>query len=218
MEVKTELPDPTSLPRLKRKASDASSVEPMDVDQSHMDVDDTGGATKGELLRRLMEREQHIKDLRSDFGAAESELTKSLHMRIEELEESNDDNLNKISALDDNCTRAHNRIRFLEQQLSQKDATTRLTATRFGNLQTKCNEKEKEVAKISERYERLALQGLPMSPLHQNQKRTTRRTWGEEHRDSQVPIRHRMHARRHSRTTIADHREEWPTTRDESAL
>ena len=174
MEVKTELPDPTSLPRLKRKASDASSVDPMDVDQSHMDVDDTGGATKGELLRRLVEREQHIKDLRRDFGAAESELTKSLQMRIEELEESNDDNLNKIGRLDDNCTQAHNRIRMLEQMLSQRDATTRLNATRFGNLQTKYNEKEKELARISERYERLALQGLPMSPLHQNAMRELR--------------------------------------------
>ena len=174
MEVKTELPDPTSLPRLKRKASDASSVEPMDVDQSHMDVDDTGGATKGELLRRLQEREQHIKDLRRDFGAAESELTKSLQMRIEELEEFNDDNNNKISRLNDNCSQAHNRIRMLEQQLSQREATTRLNATRFGNLQTKYNEKEKELARINERYERLALQGLPMSPLHQNAMRELR--------------------------------------------
>ena len=73
----TTLDRPTNLPGVKRKASD-SSVETMDVDQCHMDLDDTGGATKDELLRRLAEREEHIRELRKDFATSQNEYAKSL--------------------------------------------------------------------------------------------------------------------------------------------
>ena len=177
LEVKVEPPlmaRPAGLSGLKRKVSDAS-VEPMEVDQSHMDVDDSGGATKDELLRRLVEKEQHIKDLRQDFKTSDEEYTKMLLKEIDELKEritelgdDNQENLDKYGWAMDNHARAVDRIRILESQLKQKDDNTRLTATRFGNLQTKYNEKEAELTKLQERYERLAMNGLPMSPLTQN--------------------------------------------------
>ena len=55
----------------------------------------------------------------------------------------------------DNHSRAVDQARLLENQLKQREADTRLTATRFGNLQTKYNEKEKELAKLQERYDRI---------------------------------------------------------------
>ena len=186
-EVKMELPGDTTLdrpmvlPGVKRKASDSEN-EAMDVDASHldvMDVDDSGGATKDELLRRLQEREQHIRDLRQDFKTSEDEYAKMLLKEIDELKEKitelegdNQDNIDKYSWAMDNHSRAVERIRALEHQAKQREDGTRLTATRFGNLQTKYNEKEKELAKLQERYDRLAMNGV--SPLTQNAMRDLR--------------------------------------------
>lgn len=159
-EVKTEPSGDSTLDRptpIKRKVSD-TSVEPMDVDQSHMDLDDSGGATKSELLRRLQEREQHIRDLRHDFKTSEDEYAKALQReidelqeKIKELEDDNQENIDKYSWAMDNHSRAVERIRALEHQAQQREEGTRLTATRFGNLQTKYNEKEKELVKLQER-------------------------------------------------------------------
>ena len=129
----------------------------------------------------MVEKEQHIKDLRQDFKTSDEEYTKMLLKEIDELKEritelgdDNQENLDKYGWAMDNHARAVDRIRILESQLKQKDDNTRLTATRFGNLQTKYNEKEAELTKLQERYERLAMNGLPMSPLTQNAMRDLR--------------------------------------------
>lgn len=179
--MKTEPSGDTTLDRptsMKRKVSD-TSVEPMDVDQSHMDLDDSGGATKSELLRRLQEREQHIRNLRQDFKTSEDEYAKALQReidelqeKIKELEDDNQENIDKYSWAMDNHSRAVERIRALEHQAQQREEGTRLTATRFGNLQTKYNEKEKELAKLQDRYDRLAMSGV--SPMTQDAMRDLR--------------------------------------------
>ena len=61
-------------------------------------------------------------------------MIKSLQERVAELEEANEENLDKYGAAMDNCSRAHDRNRMLEQQLKQRDDTTRLNATRFGDI------------------------------------------------------------------------------------
>ena len=176
VEVKTE--DATlerPIRPMKRKVSDDGlSAQAMDVDQSHMDVDDSGGATKDELLRRLAEREDHIRELRKDFATSENEYAKSLELEIEDLKYRNEESMDKYTTAVANHTRALDRIGFLENHVKQKETDTRLTATRFGNLQTKYNEKEKEMAKLQDRYDRLVMNGLQESPLTQNAVRDLR--------------------------------------------
>ena len=172
---------PVGLPGTKRKASDdGSSVEDMDVDQSHMDVDDSGGATKDELLRRLADREEHIRELRRNFETSENEYAKSLLQEID-LKDKNEENLDKYEWAMNSHSRAVDSIRALENQLKQKETDTRLTATRFGNLQTKYNEKEKELTKLQERYDNLC--GLHAGPLAQNAMRDLRSQIDEKNKE-----------------------------------
>ncbi len=107
-----------------------------------------------ELLRRLLEKEEHIRELRSNFATSE--------------EDKSEENIDKYAWAMDNHARAVDRIRILEQRLKQKETDARLTATRFVNLQTKYNEKEKELAKLQGRYDKVVMNGLPASPRTQN--------------------------------------------------
>ena len=55
----------------------------------------------------------------------------------------------------EDLAKAQDRIRYLDGQIKDKTELIRLNATRFGNLTTKHNEKEKEFARLQERYDQM---------------------------------------------------------------
>ncbi len=152
VKVQEEPMEPSSR---KRKVDEHESIA-MEVDRCAIfdKVEEEREATLEELHKRLDEEEAYIAAMTNsrDHYKDLAHKNKELYLEWQDKEAKAVDKFGEVM---EDLAKAEDRIRYLDGQLKDKTELNRLNATRFGNLTTKHNEKEKEFERLQERYDKM---------------------------------------------------------------
>ena len=153
VKVKQELTEPST--RKRKVMVDEHETIAMEVDRCSLYdkvEEEEREATTEELIRRLGEKEDYIEVMTKNRDHYKNLAEERQQLYLEWMDKENKA-LDKYGEAMEDLAQAQDRIRYLDGVVKDKTETNCLNATRFGNLTTKHNEKEKECGRLQERYD-----------------------------------------------------------------